>query len=187
MFRYNFNSFFSLVSFLYVDRSSKYLIKPFLMKKTMKTFSLGWCAITHYTFTNMLQGSSRKCRNTSLTETTQQTDLFVPLLLFLTATVDLFQVPFGMLRIKIHSLCHPFACCCFSSAFDCKNVMMPDQILLSHRQNYNKTSEHSPVLSLSTSYFAQSYISVLAWFSKIAAYVTVIRLKISYTSYQTLR
>lgn len=47
MFRYNSNSFLSLFSFLYVDRSSKYLIKIFLMKKTMNTFSLGWCAITH--------------------------------------------------------------------------------------------------------------------------------------------
>lgn len=47
MFRYNSNSFLSFFSFLYVHRSSKYLIKIFLMKKTMNTFSLGWYAITH--------------------------------------------------------------------------------------------------------------------------------------------
>lgn len=111
----------------------------------------------------------------------------MPVLLFLTAKVDLFQFPFWRLPIKIHSLCHPFTCCCFPKALDCKNIIIPDQILLSHLQNCYKTSEHSPVRSLSMSYLASSYISVLAWSSKIEAYVTVIRLKISDTSYQILR
>lgn len=57
--------------------------------------------------------------------------------------------------------------CWFSSAFDCNNVIIPDQISLSNLQNCYKTSEHSPVLSLSAFYLVNAIFHYLPDFPRL--------------------